>query len=253
MSAKSVFDIGMYDGSDTAYYLECGHRVVAVEANPDLVAAATQRFADAIASGRLTCVHGAISPDGEAVELNLSAQDLGSSSVYAERVADRRPMGSISVPGLTLPQLIERHGLPDYLKVDIEGADRLCVLALTEELRPAYLSFELGDDVDELIAHLASVGYRRFKIINQVTFRELANQGNFRDRLARRVMRGLGYDRPLLVRRAGRFFRGEHSSGPAPWCSDGAWRPADTTRERLREARRGDGLRGWYDIHAALD
>jgi hypothetical protein len=29
---KTVFDIGMYDGTDTAYYLESGYRVVAVEA-----------------------------------------------------------------------------------------------------------------------------------------------------------------------------------------------------------------------------
>ena len=52
-----------------------------------------------------------------------------------------------------MPQLFERFGIPEYLKVDIEGADRLCVLALTSDTRPTYLSFELGDDVDELLEH----------------------------------------------------------------------------------------------------
>ena len=33
-----VIDVGMYDGADTAYYLSMGYRVLAVEANPALVA-----------------------------------------------------------------------------------------------------------------------------------------------------------------------------------------------------------------------
>ncbi len=249
---KSVFDIGMYDGADTAYYLESGHRVVAVEANPDLVAAAGQRFAAEIAAGRLTCVHGAISPGGEPVELNLSGQDLGSSSLYADRVEERRPVGTVAVPGVTLDQLFETHGIPEYLKVDIEGADRLCILALSREARPPYISFEMGDDAEELIDHLESVGYGRFKVINQVSFRELANRRHLGDRVARRVMRCLGFDRPLLVKRAGRFFRSEHSSGPLPWLGDGAWQSAEATRTRLRNAAAGGQLSGWYDVHATI-
>ncbi len=249
---KSVFDIGMYDGADTAYYLECGHRVVAVEANPDLVAAAETRFAAEIAAGRLTCVHGAISPDGQDVELNLSAQDLGSSSLFADRLEERRPVGTIAVPGVTLAALMAEHGVPEYLKVDIEGADHLCVLALTPARRPAYMSFEMGDDAARLIAHLEAVGYGRFKVINQVTFRELANRRNLRDRIARRLLRALGYDKPLLYKRAGRFFRSEHSSGPVPWLSDGSWQSGEMVRTRLREAAANGLLSGWYDVHAMV-
>ena len=36
-SKKLIFDIGMYDGSDTRYYLNEGFRVLAIEANPVLV------------------------------------------------------------------------------------------------------------------------------------------------------------------------------------------------------------------------
>jgi len=35
-----VFDIGMHNGDDTAYYLARGYRVVAVEANPSMCATA---------------------------------------------------------------------------------------------------------------------------------------------------------------------------------------------------------------------
>ncbi len=57
---KTVFDIGMYDASDTVYYLEEGHKVVAVEANPTLVQRAEERFHHYIEAGRLHLVNAAI-------------------------------------------------------------------------------------------------------------------------------------------------------------------------------------------------
>ena len=43
---KTVFDVGMFDGSDTKYYAELGFRVIAVEANPTLAERARKRLAD---------------------------------------------------------------------------------------------------------------------------------------------------------------------------------------------------------------
>jgi FkbM family methyltransferase len=249
---KTVFDIGMYDGSDTAYYLEIGCRVVAVEANPNLVQNAQQQFQLQIASGQLTCVHAAISPNGSEVELFLAGTDLGSSSLFSERVAHKRPLGGIRVPGLTVQQLFARYGVPDYLKVDIEGADRLCVLALTPEQRPRYLSFEIGNDVFELLAHIESVGFKRFKIISQISFREISNENCLYDRLARRLIKYLGFGRPELIRRGNRFFVIGHSSGPVPWESDGRWSSAAAIRGKLRQME-AQPQANWYDLHATAD
>ena len=44
MKRNLVYDIGMNNGDDTAYYLSLGYKVIAVEAVPDLVDAATERF-----------------------------------------------------------------------------------------------------------------------------------------------------------------------------------------------------------------
>ncbi|MGY1425072.1 hypothetical protein [Lysobacter sp. A289] len=41
---KLAFHIGMYDGSDSRYFLEEGFRVMAVEANPALADQARQLF-----------------------------------------------------------------------------------------------------------------------------------------------------------------------------------------------------------------
>ena len=77
---KTIFDLGMYDGSDTIYYLEEGFRVVAVEANPALVQRAQAALGKYVTSGQLEIVNAAIGPSNEAIELSVCGDDLGSSS-----------------------------------------------------------------------------------------------------------------------------------------------------------------------------
>jgi FkbM family methyltransferase len=245
-----IFDIGLFDGTDTDYYLSLGSRVVAVEANPLLVKRGEDRFRNEIASGRLTIVHAAISSDTAPVELTLSADDLGASSMFHDRVADRQPAGSFTAPGLPIRNLMQQYGVPEYLKVDIEGADRFCILNLTADTRPRYLSFEIGPDVDELLEHVRSIGYTRFKIINQVSLRELANEANLRDRAVLRLAELMGVGEPRRLRRSGRFFSAGRCSGPVPWKTDGRWHSGDETVARWRRAQSRSGVH--YDIHAAL-
>ncbi len=52
--SELVFDIGMHNGDDTAYYLARGYRVVAVEANPSMCATARERFSQEISEGQLS-------------------------------------------------------------------------------------------------------------------------------------------------------------------------------------------------------
>ena len=248
----TIFDIGLFDGTDTGYYLSLGGRVVAVEANRRLVERAQERFAAEIKSGRLTIVHAAISTDTAPVELTLSADDLGASSMFQDRVADRQPMGSITAPGLPVLDLMKQYGVPEYMKVDIEGADRFCVLHLTRDTRPRYLSFEIGPDVEELLEHIRSIGYTRFKIMNQVSLRELANEANLRDRAVLRIAERLGVGEPRRLRRGGYFFAAGLCSGPVPWKSDGRWYSGEETLARWRRAQAGN-LTAHYDIQAALD
>src|SRR4051794_31459123 len=53
VASDLVYDVGLHDGMDTAYYLGQGYRVVAIDANPTMVEAAELRFADAVADKRL--------------------------------------------------------------------------------------------------------------------------------------------------------------------------------------------------------
>ena len=252
MKQKIVFDIGMYDGSDSRYFLDEGYHVVAVEANPGLAAKARKEFSGDIANGRLTVVNRALANEPGEVELVLCGDDLGASSIFENKIAHRNPSGTCTVPTVKFTELVEEFGVPEYVKVDIEGADRHCILAMDRDNRPQYLSFEADHDLEELMAHMASIGYRQFKLIGQCSFLELGNERSLDNRLKRKLIRWLGFDQPLRVHRSGRWFQLMHSSGPAPWASDGNWYSADALLSKWNHARRNDQLMGWYDVHACL-
>lgn len=247
---KTIFDFGMFDGSDTEYFLEEGFRVVAVEANPVLVARAQKLLARYLDSKQLEIVHAAINKDGSPMNLTICGDDLGSSSIDHDRVIERTPLGQFNVPGITVQEIIRRHGVPHYLKIDLEGMDETCVRALTSATRPDFLSFEVEENIEGLVDHLGAIGYTRFKLINQTNFRELANQQNVRDRVAWALMRRLGFAEPTFVRRGGRYFRLGHSSGPLPWRTDGDWSPSGKLVAAWNHARTASKIRGWYDLHA---
>jgi len=248
---KTAFDIGMYDGADTHYYLESGFRVIAVEANPNLIEMASQRFDKHVRSGALKLLNVAIGQARGTLELVVCGTDIGSSSIFAERLATRFPVGSFTVPSITFDDLLAEHGTPDFIKIDIEGADKMCVQALTSATAPAYLSFEAHSDMEELVRHANSVGYRRFKLINQTNFLCLQNQEKLSFRLSRRIIGALGYRDPEFARRAGREFLLGHSSGPAPWESDGRWYDANRILSDWNRAVALGRTAGWYDVHAA--
>jgi FkbM family methyltransferase len=178
-----VFDLGFHRGEDTAYYLALGCRVLAVEANPALAEAGRTRFASAIAAGSLTLLAAAVvgrpqrrtqpriafyphplhsewgSVDARRVERNA-------------RVHGQAHRGAIEVETISLEELVATAGVPDYLKIDLEGADG-AVLADLELLsqRPRTVSWETGKEslasVLQQHRHLATLGYRRFRVVQQ--------------------------------------------------------------------------------------
>ena len=169
--SRLVFDLGMNNGDDAAFYLSRGFDVIALDANPSLCAAAQHRFATAIGEGRLTIINAAISNEtGEApFHINLdndhwSSLDLG----WAGRDASR--CREIRVPCVTLAGLFGEFGVPHYLKVDVEGADQ----AVLDQLRgrdvlPQYVSVEDCRFGFQFMETLASCDYDGFKLLDQST------------------------------------------------------------------------------------
>lgn len=177
-----IYDIGMHKGEDTEYYLKKGFRVVAFEANPDLVQLGRKKFEDAIKNARLTIVAGAITNDslGEPTDLSvrffknetLSVWGTVDSSFAERSKQEGFKVTRVDVPVVDLISCIATHGVPYFMKVDIEGMDYVCLKALSHfVVRPAYVSIEsekssFGKLVQELQC-LVGLGYTHFQAVQQ--------------------------------------------------------------------------------------
>jgi FkbM family methyltransferase len=255
----------MYNGDDTAHYLSRGFRVVAVEAEPGAAAGARARFAEEISAGDLTVLNvGIASAPGEATFWVCDSHPSWSS--FHREIASRS--GSthhpVAVPCIRFNDLLAQFQRPYYIKVDIEGNDRLCVDSLTHDNAPQFLSIEMGHQAGILdIAALYRVGYRRFVCLRQNDFqpiepRAIARQARAVElglppRLARKLFCRL---RPRRRRDDGHPFP-LGSSGP---CSDelGArWLDlaeiSSVWSQLSAIHRRTPSFAYWYDIHAARD
>lgn len=174
--ADLIYDVGAHKGEDTEFYLKKGFRVIAIEANPYLNAELHAKFADEIKSGRLVLVDGAISDTEEPIDffINETNSLWGTTNPkWADRNSrEGAPSRKISVSAHKFETLLKRYGLPRYLKVDIEGADMLCINALCSfPQRPYYISIESNKVSWKGLLNefnvLKGLGYNKFKVVNQ--------------------------------------------------------------------------------------
>jgi FkbM family methyltransferase len=274
-----IYDIGLFDGEDTAYYLFRGYNVVAVDANPLMVERARLRFSKEILAKRLTLVNAGVSETEGTATFWIS--DSPEWSSFDKTIASRNGTAHRPVPVPTVPfsQLLAEHGIPHYLKIDIEGNDRLCVDALRGTKLPRYISIEAechGDSKvlsDEQAATtlelLSEIGYGRFKLVNQnglipvgsnraAYFVRHLFQSVARGRLRVRGLSKIAYrfTVPGRIAAASGFVINPGSSGP--WGDDisGDWMSFEEAKSvylharHLHFRRRVSPFSFWYDWHA---
>lgn len=265
-----IYDVGQHRGEDTAYYLAKGFRVVAFEANPDLVEACARRFSREIDDGRLTIESGAIAPPdaGEAVTFYRNEMTVwGTTSPdWQERNQKLgRQSGAITLPRLDFAEALRRHQAPYFLKIDVEGADHhiLDVIA-SSGVTPEHISIE-SEKVDfdvlvEEVDRLVSLGYRRFRAVQQanVVGRRLPVRTLGGTTVVHRFERhgsgpfGDDLDQPWLSRDAviedyRRIFRLYRLFGDKSFLRN---LPVIGQFVRLGSHFRPYPLPGWYDTHA---
>jgi len=264
VDSSLVFDVGMHTGRDTEFYLAKGFNVVAIEANPKLVESARSRFRDALAERRLVLHETAIGDHEGEVDfyVNNLKDDWGTTSkAFALR---NEALGTnntvIRVKCTRFQAILRQHEMPYYLKIDIEGADVLCLEALAGfDEKPKYLSMEAGlNGFDQTFTELSllwRLGYREFKVVNQGL--------NERIRCPNPPLEGLFVDYAFDGTCSGPF--GEEA--PGPWmpikkalrrCQrvlieqkyfGALGRLYRTPLRKLYEVLKGAPV-GWYDIHA---
>jgi len=159
-SGDSVIDIGANRGLYTKMFLNIGAKVLSVEPHPDCLVALHQ-----IKSPSLTILPLAVSDKIGVQSFMLCNEDEVStlSTEFKEEFNKQDFLNwdqEISVETTTLDAIIKQHGLPDYLKLDIEGYEHLVLsrLSLAVNLISFEYTYPFRNHAETCIKHIDQIG-----------------------------------------------------------------------------------------------
>jgi FkbM family methyltransferase len=225
-----------------------GYRVVAIEPDPHLVRLIRQRFGREIRQRALTLLEVAVGPREGIAQFwlcdHVSEWNSLDRSNAAQLEMTHHPIEVYCRP---FRGILRDHGVPYYLKVDIESSDHYCVEAIDAWDAPQFVSVELSG-VDDLVA-LAGAGYTQFKLIHQgrpYRHRQFDPTPQFDPTRSGSDRSGVS----AVSIRPG-------PSGPFGEDTDGEWHSFADTEDAVRSFFGGHSQYGnppdwfvWFDIHA---
>jgi FkbM family methyltransferase len=164
---KLIFDIGANDGHKTAAYLSIAEKVVCCEPDSLNFKILQTRFRNK--KRRVILENKALSDTEGIAELYIhhagSAFNTLSKKWRGLLESDNlvkwdeqiRFTGTSAVQTITLDHLIEKYGVPDYIKIDVEGFEQWVLKGLTQPV--TWLSFEtlLPDYASEMETCLSHI------------------------------------------------------------------------------------------------
>lgn len=159
-----VLDCGAHIGTFTQRALDQGaSKVIAIDPDAVQIECLRRNFASEIEAGRVILVEKGVWSSSGSLTLNVGVENSGMSSLVEETGGD-----TVDVPVTTIDELVSELGLErvDYIKMDIEGAEREALeggLATIRAFQPRILleSYHRPDDMEVLpeILHRAHAEY----------------------------------------------------------------------------------------------
>jgi len=187
-----VFDIGANIGNTVRIFIKHSKKVIAFEPNPILKSKLSKMFE----GDNVVIDTRAISNKNGTQILNISSS-FSISTFSDEWINNSRfSLNSIwdyptEVETATLNQIIYEYGVPDYIKIDVEGFEYEIITAFDKFLPKTIFSFEWAEEMQEKIKlsinHAYNLGYKSFAYtdgdevlfdyeINWIGYEELINE-----------------------------------------------------------------------------
>jgi FkbM family methyltransferase len=165
-----VFDIGAHVGDRIAAFRRLGARVVAAEPQPALVKTLRLLYGR---DGNVAIEATAVGRQSGEIDLSVNIDNPTVSTASADFIAaangatgwqDQRWNRTIRVPLTTIDTLVARHGIPAFIKIDVEGFEAEALAGLTKPI--VALSFEFTtiqrDVARACIERCTALGYTKF-------------------------------------------------------------------------------------------
>jgi FkbM family methyltransferase len=238
---RLIYDVGMHNGSDTEFYLRKDFNVIAIEANPDYVTRARQRFNGEIAAGRLIIYDVALTDAPGEVAFFVHEHDDWSRTnlAYDDRFAEGT-YREIKVHGMRFSEIARAHPQPYYIKLDIEGPERMVIEQMFSiGIFPPFLSFEVNTDTFAILGLVLAHGYEDFQL--------LAQRDKSKLRLPNPSLEGRFYEACFDGYMSGPF----GLELPGPWVSAAQIRATlEAHNRKIAEGAAEDVYNEWFDVHA---
>jgi FkbM family methyltransferase len=193
-----IFDIGFNVGEFTQTcfnkYPNCN--VIAVEANPNLVNGVSPHF---FTNYNFTLHNNLVSNiEGEEIDFYVSPYATGVSTASTEFMQNSRfTKGSKNVPknsikwnepikiqSITIDSMLERYGIPDLIKIDVEGYEYNVLSGLTQKVNDICFEWheEESEQLYKILEHLKNIGYTEFGVIGYFDEGDIFEKATFSDK-----------------------------------------------------------------------
>jgi FkbM family methyltransferase len=94
-----------------------------------------------------------------------------------------QPYTEIVCKTITIDELIEQYGIPDLIKIDVEGGEYECISSLTQKVN--LICFEWASETNDItfkcLNYLLSLGYVQYYIQNEDNYVFRPNDSDFYD------------------------------------------------------------------------